>query len=218
MKGGGGFLPLPLTAPPSPTDLVLELQALGFDPWLHFWAARSCESRPAASLQLSFYVWEMSATGWGPEAASESPGWTVQGFGGQRGGAEVGCAAEVGRADPGAGAVKGRVFTFGLRGQRSPVGVTEPLGKWIDTTRGSQTLSRARREVVWRQGRVGKESEVAQSCPTLCGPMDCSPPGSSIHGIFQARALERGAIAFSRGSSRARVLPEPGIEPGSPVL
>ena len=36
-----------------------------------------------------------------------------------------------------------------------------------------------------------------QSCPTLRDPMDCSPPGSSIHGIFQARALEWGAIAFS---------------------
>ena len=36
-----------------------------------------------------------------------------------------------------------------------------------------------------------------QSCPTLCNPMDCSPPGSSIHGIFQARVLKRGAIAFS---------------------
>ena len=35
-----------------------------------------------------------------------------------------------------------------------------------------------------------KESEVAQSCPTLCGPMDCSLPGSSVHGIFQARVLE----------------------------
>ena len=41
------------------------------------------------------------------------------------------------------------------------------------------------------------ESEVAQSCPTLTDPMDCSPPGSSIHGIFQARVLEWGAIAFS---------------------
>ena len=38
------------------------------------------------------------------------------------------------------------------------------------------------------------ESEVAQSCPTLSDPMDCSPPGSSIHGIFQARVLEWGAI------------------------
>ena len=41
------------------------------------------------------------------------------------------------------------------------------------------------------------ESEVAQSCLTLSDPMDCSPPGSSIHGIFQARILEWGAIAFS---------------------
>ena len=48
------------------------------------------------------------------------------------------------------------------------------------------------------------ESEVAQSCPTLCDPMDCSPPGSSIHGIFQARVLEWVAIAFSRGSSHTR--------------
>ena len=41
------------------------------------------------------------------------------------------------------------------------------------------------------------ESEVAQSCLTLSDPMDCSPPGSSIHGIFQARVLEWVAIAFS---------------------
>ena len=45
---------------------------------------------------------------------------------------------------------------------------------------------------------------VSQSCPTLCNPMDCSPPGSSVHGIFQARILEWGAIAFSRGSSVAK--------------
>ena len=45
--------------------------------------------------------------------------------------------------------------------------------------------------------KVKSESEVAQSCPTLSDPMDCSPPGSSIHGIFQAGVLEWGAIAFS---------------------
>ena len=45
---------------------------------------------------------------------------------------------------------------------------------------------------------------VAQSCPTLCGPMDCSPPGSSVHGILQARRLEWVAISFSKGSSRPR--------------
>ena len=45
--------------------------------------------------------------------------------------------------------------------------------------------------------KVKSESEIAQLCPTLSDPMDCSPPGSSIHGIFQARVLEWGAIAFS---------------------
>ena len=45
--------------------------------------------------------------------------------------------------------------------------------------------------------KVKSESEVAQSCPTLSDPIDCSLPGSSIHGIFQARVLEWGAIAFS---------------------
>ena len=49
--------------------------------------------------------------------------------------------------------------------------------------------------------KVKSESEVTESCPTLSDPMDCSPPGSSIHGIFQARVLEWGAIAFSAGIS-----------------
>ena len=48
--------------------------------------------------------------------------------------------------------------------------------------------------------KVKSESEVAQSCPTLSDPMDCSLPGSSIHGISQARVLEWGAVAFSRFS------------------
>ena len=51
-----------------------------------------------------------------------------------------------------------------------------------------------------------------QLCPTLCDPMDCSLPGSSVHDIFQARILEWVATPFSRGSS------PPGIEPGSPAL
>ena len=49
-----------------------------------------------------------------------------------------------------------------------------------------------------------KESEVAQSCQTLCDPMDCSLPGSSVHGIYQARILEWVAISFSRRSSWPR--------------
>ena len=47
-------------------------------------------------------------------------------------------------------------------------------------------------------------SEVAQSCPTLCNPMDCSLPGSSVHGIFQAGVLEWIAISFSRRSSQPK--------------
>ena len=60
--------------------------------------------------------------------------------------------------------------------------------------------------------KVKSESEVAQQCQTLSDPMDCSLPGSSVHGIFQARVLEWVAIAFSKGSSPAR------IELGSPTL
>ena len=51
--------------------------------------------------------------------------------------------------------------------------------------------------------KVKSESEVAQSYPTLSDPMDCSLPGSSVHGIFQARVLEWGAIAFSAGDALA---------------
>ena len=49
-----------------------------------------------------------------------------------------------------------------------------------------------------------RESEIAQSCPTLSHTMDCSLPGSSVHGIFQARVLEWGAIAFS-GNYQAQI-------------
>ena len=51
---------------------------------------------------------------------------------------------------------------------------------------------------------LSKWSEVTQSCPILCDPMDSSLPGSSVHGIFQARILEWVAISFSRGSSQPR--------------
>ena len=53
---------------------------------------------------------------------------------------------------------------------------------------------------------------VAQSCPALCDPMDCSPPGSSVHGISQARILEWAAMPSSGD------LPNLGIKPGSPAL
>ena len=52
--------------------------------------------------------------------------------------------------------------------------------------------------------KVWKKVLVAESCPTLCEPKDCSPPGSSVHGILQARILEWVAIPFSRGFSWPR--------------
>ena len=55
-------------------------------------------------------------------------------------------------------------------------------------------------------GMCYKESEVAQSCPTLGDPMDCSLPGSSVHGIFQAIVLEWIAISFSSGPHFIRTL------------
>ena len=54
--------------------------------------------------------------------------------------------------------------------------------------------------------KVKSESEVAQLCPTLCDPMDRSPPGSSIHGTFQARGLEWGAIDFSVQHSNTQLM------------
>ena len=54
--------------------------------------------------------------------------------------------------------------------------------------------------------KVRSESEVAQSCPTPSDPMDCSPPGPSVHGIFQARVPEWGAIAFNHLLFSTRIL------------
>ena len=59
-------------------------------------------------------------------------------------------------------------------------------------------------EIDWEFGVKVKWSEVTQSCPTLCDPMDYSLPGFSVHGILQARILEWVTISFSRGSSQPR--------------
>ena len=61
--------------------------------------------------------------------------------------------------------------------------------------------------------KVKSESEVAQLCPTLSDPMDCSQLGSSIYGIFQARVLEWGAIALSVPLAKAAFSKECGIRP-----
>ena len=64
--------------------------------------------------------------------------------------------------------------------------------------------SRNRRNIPQHNKSYTWQSEVSQSCPTLCDPVDCSPPGSSVHGILQARILEWVAISFSRGSFRPK--------------
>ena len=89
---------------------------------------------------------------------------------------------------------------------------------WFPTTAESRKSVRKRQKVSKNQSpcsftpqhlqlilvSLESESEVSQSCPTLWAPVDCSPPGSSVHGIFQARTLEWVAISFSRGSSWPR--------------
>ena len=65
--------------------------------------------------------------------------------------------------------------------------------------------AQSRRKQICHEKKVKvKESEVAQLCPILCDPVGCSPPGSSVHRIFQARILEWVAISFPRGSSWSR--------------
>ena len=63
-----------------------------------------------------------------------------------------------------------------------------------------------------RRLKVKVKVLVTQPCPTLCDPRDCSPPGSSVHGVLQARTLEWVAMPFSRD------LPDPGIKARSPAL
>ena len=71
--------------------------------------------------------------------------------------------------------------------------IFSPLGK-LNESKTSHRLT----------GRRCGARAVSQSCPTLCDPMDCSPPGSSVHGLLQARTLEWVAMPSSRGSSRPR--------------
>ena len=87
------------------------------------------------------------------------------------------------------------------------MGLTELLGRWLQTFQegdAAQLLRKRSPCTVDPLDPLLCTSEVAQSCPTLCDPMDHSLPGSSIHGIFQARVLEWVAISFSRGSSQPR--------------
>ena len=98
--------------------------------------------------------------------------------------------------------------------------VLRPIYKWSINLYRSQIALPAVFQAFYFQGMDGpcvyrsmwvitsawkkSESKVIQSCPTLCDPVDCSLPGSSVHGILQARTLEWVAISFSRGSSQSR--------------
>ena len=81
---------------------------------------------------------------------------------------------------------------------------SSPSSKSADTLAVDFLASRNVRNKFLLCNSVMKWSEVSQSCPTLCNPMDCSLPGSPTHGIFQARVLKWVAISFSGGSSRPR--------------
>ena len=82
--------------------------------------------------------------------------------------------------------MKGKVPHYIILAWRIPLTVYSPWGRTESNTTERLSLS---------------ESEVAQSCLTLCDTVDCSLPGSSVHGILQARILEWVAISFSRVSS-----------------
>ena len=85
-----------------------------------------------------------------------------------------------------------------------PSGRSNGSGSWLVSRLPSLTSPTWRGFRCLQNSIKWKWSEVAQSCLTLCDPMDCSLSGSSVHGIFQARVLEWIVISFSRGSSRLR--------------
>ena len=96
-------------------------------------------------------------------------------------------------------------LSIGLPRQEYWSGLTFP--SWVySQPRDWIRVSCIGRQILYRWvSREGEgEGEVTQSCPTLCDPMDCILPGSSVHGIFQARVLEWIAISFSRASSWPR--------------
>ena len=83
--------------------------------------------------------------------------------------------------------------------------VTSPVvGGFLGTDENGSLCGKTRKHVAWWFAHLSVLGSVAQSCPALCDLMDCSLPGSSVHGVLQARALEWVAIPFSRGSSQPR--------------
>ena len=84
---------------------------------------------------------------------------------------------------------------------------TSHTDRWGHSDLVKVTLSRSKRELIWSSGSSHCDAlcaKLLQSCPTLCDPLDCSPPGSSVHGISQSRILEWVATLSSKGSSWSR--------------
>ena len=87
---------------------------------------------------------------------------------------------------------------------------------WMEEPGGLQSMGSQRQQCIgFNVGAAAAKS--LQSCPTLCDPMDCSPPGSSIHGICQARVLEWGAVAFSKVSTLHSQFVPPSPSPTVPT-
>ena len=101
--------------------------------------------------------------------------------------------------------------TGGGNGNPLQISCHEKPMKSMKKQKGMTPEDASRSESIWYATgeERKKEREVTLSCLTLCDPVDCSPPGSSVHGILQARILEWVVISFSRGYSqpRDRILP-----------
>ena len=101
-----------------------------------------------------------------------------------------------------------RFFCDGLSSAHSPSSLSQSAdSRGQDPQNSSRMLSPTPRGHTHTQGQSWPAERVSsvlvtQSCLTLCNPMDCSPPGSSVHGILQARILEWVAFPFNRGSSQ----------------
>ena len=92
------------------------------------------------------------------------------------------------------------LFSISLISLQVPLWVLQD-GTWLQIFPGTSPLIQPQSKMTME---VKEKVLVVHSCMTLCHPVDCSPPGSSVHGILQARILEWVAVSFSRGSSQSR--------------
>ena len=123
----------------------------------------------------STHTWTGCTQGWTRRAAHPTPPWCL---------------------------IQDRTFSF----NRIKSQLIKKKKKFENNTKsqGKKWLIRNILIVSWNRFSSVQFSSVAQSCPTLCNLMDCSPPDYSVHGIFQVTILEWAAISFSRGSSQPR--------------